>query len=124
MSSGLSELPKPSHLALGVADLAASIAFYRDVLGLAVGDLAPNAYVEWPGFLLVLDVAAPVNAEAFHFGFQVSGDGDVHAWADRLRERGATIVAGPTPRPTLRTPGSVVATIDPDGHKIEIYSGD
>ncbi len=33
-------------------------------------------------------------------------------------------VAGPAPRPTLRTLGSVVTTIDPDGHKIEIYSGD
>ena len=29
-------------------------------------------------------------------------------------------VAGPAPRPTLRTPGSVVATIDPDGDTIEI----
>jgi len=97
VSPGRSELPKPTHLALGVADLAAS---------------------------LVLDVAAPVNADAFHFGFHVAGDTDVEAWAARLRERGATTVAGPAPRPTLRTLGSVVTTIDPDGHKIEIYSGD
>ncbi len=119
-----SSLPGVTHLAIGVADLTASKRFYADVLGLDVRDLRGNAYVEWPGFLLVLDAAAPVASDPFHFGFQVENDAEVTAWAAFLRGRGATILNGPAPRPTLRTPGSVVAIADPDGHMIEIYSGD
>jgi catechol 2,3-dioxygenase-like lactoylglutathione lyase family enzyme len=118
-------LPRLSHLSIGVADLGAAKRFYEEVLGLAVRDLGNDAYVEWPGFLLVLDAAAPVAAEPFHFGFQVGSDGDVDTWAALLRERGATIVKGPSSRPTLRSPtGRVVGVADPDGHLIEIYSGD
>ncbi len=119
-----SPLPGVTHLAIGVADLGTSKRFYAEVLGLDVRDLRGNAYVEWPGFLLVLDAAAPVASDPFHFGFRVEDDDAVSAWAETLRGRGATILSGPTPRPTLRTPGSVVAVADPDGHMIEIYSGD
>ena len=125
MSDARPLLPRLSHLSIGVADLAAAKHFYRAVLGLVVRDLANDAYVEWPGFLLVLDAGAPTAAQAFHFGFQVETDDDVDAWATLLRERGATIVKGPIARPTLRTPtGRVVGVADPDGHLIEIYSGD
>ncbi len=125
MSDAFPSLPRLSHLSIGVADLGAAKRFYADVLGLEVRDLANDAYVEWPGFLLVLDAAAPVAAQPFHFGFQVGGDDEVDAWATLLRERGATIVKGPSARPTLRTPtGRVVGVADPDGHLIEIYSGD
>lgn len=118
-------LPRISHLSIGVADLGAAKHFYSDVLGLDVRDLANDAYVEWPGFLLVLDAAAPAAAQPFHFGFQVESDDDVDAWATLLHSRGATIVKGPIARPTLRTPtGRVVGVADPDGHLIEIYSGD
>lgn len=118
-------LGRPSHLSIGVADLDAAKRFYAEVLGLDVCDLGKDAYVEWPGFLLVLDAAAPAAGEPFHFGFQVESDGEVDAWATLLRERGATLVKGPVERPTLRTPtGRVVGVADPDGHLIEIYSGD
>jgi catechol 2,3-dioxygenase-like lactoylglutathione lyase family enzyme len=118
-------LPRLSHLAIGVADLGAAKGFYGEVLGLDVHDLGENAYVEWPGFLLVLDAGAPVAAQPFHFGFQVASDDDVDAWASLLQQRGATLVKGPVARPTLRTPtGRVVGIADPDGHLIEIYSGD
>jgi catechol 2,3-dioxygenase-like lactoylglutathione lyase family enzyme len=124
-SEARASLPRLSHLSIGVADLGAAKSFYADVLGLAVYDLGNDAYVEWPGFLLVLDAAAPVAAEAFHFGFAVGSDAEVDTWAALLRERGATIVKGPISRPTLRSPtGRVVGVADPDGHLIEIYSGD
>lgn len=119
------KLSKPSHLSIGVADLAAAKRFYAGILGLDVHDLGHDAYVEWPGFLLVFDVAAPAAAQPFHFGFQVESDEAVDAWAALLLERGATLVKGPVARPTLRTPtGRVVGVADPDGHLIEIYSGD
>lgn len=108
-----------------MADLGAAKRFYGEVLGLEVRELANDAYVEWPGFLLVLDAAAPAAAQPFHFGFQVASDDEVDAWAAMLGERGAPIVKGPIARPTLRTPtGRVVGVADPDGHLIEIYSGD
>ena len=125
MSDVRPPLPRLSHLSIGVADLGAAKRFYGEVLGLDVRDLASDAYVEWPGFLLVLDAAAPAAGQPFHFGFQVTSDDDVDAWATLLRERGAKIVKGPIPRPTLRSPtGRVVGVADPDGHLIEIYSGD
>ena len=125
MSDEGPSLPRLSHLSIGVADLGAAKRFYGEILGLEVRDLGNDAYVEWPGFLLVLDAAAPVAAQPFHFGFQVASDDDVDAWATLLRERGATIVKGAAARPTLRTPsGRVVGVADPDGHLIEIYSGD
>ena len=109
---------KISHLSLGVSDLRASGAFYRDALGLQVEDLGGDLAVNWPDFLLTLHENPPAGRGKFHFGFKVGQRSEVDAWAERLRGKGAQIVAGPAAREGTYH----LFVLDPDAYEIEIYA--
>jgi catechol 2,3-dioxygenase-like lactoylglutathione lyase family enzyme len=115
MQVSLAEL-RMTHLNLDARDLDASWRFYAELLGLPVVRRDGNLRVEHPTYLLVLNAGEPKVGGTFHFGFRVTGAGDVDAWIERLRSHGVPIVVEPQPA------GSVyVARVrDPDGYEIEI----
>jgi catechol 2,3-dioxygenase-like lactoylglutathione lyase family enzyme len=109
---------KIAHLSLGVSNLAQSEQFYRDVLGLPVQREGDDVFVRWPDFLLVLSERPPAGRSKFHFGFRVSSDAEVDAWADRLRSKGVQIVSGPATSDGTHQ----LFFLDPDQYEIEIFS--
>jgi catechol 2,3-dioxygenase-like lactoylglutathione lyase family enzyme len=109
-----------NHVALDVSDVAASVRFYRDVLGLPE---LPRPDFGFPGAWFRLGVTQElhlighrereVGQRAGHFALLVS---DIDAAAARLRAAGAEF-RGPKPRPD----GALqVFTADPDGNVIEL----
>ena len=109
---------KISHLSLGVTDLNASEAFYRDVLGLPTQRHGEDVRVEWPDFSLLLTERPPADRSKFHFGFRVGSEPEVDAWAERLRSHHAQIIAGPASNDGTRQ----LFFLDPDQYVIEIYA--
>jgi catechol 2,3-dioxygenase-like lactoylglutathione lyase family enzyme len=99
---------RADHVVIPVADAAASLAFYRDTLGLPLVDAISGD--DWGGrdwlmmvfaladdrqvILVALRGAAPPTLEdaglppdARHYAFAVASDHDLAAWRDRLRAR-------------------------------------
>lgn len=109
---------KISHLSLGVTDLNASEAFYRDVLGLPTQRHGEDVRVQWPDFLLLLTERPPADRSKFHFGFRVGGDAEVDSWGKRLRSNGVQILSGPASNDGTRQ----LFFLDPDQYVIEIYA--
>lgn len=107
-----------SHLSLGVADIGASEAFYRDVLGLDTKREGEDVRVAWPDFLFILTERPPADRGKFHFGFRVEDASQVDAWAERLRANGVQIIAGPSGENGSRQ----LFFLDPDDYVIEIYA--
>ena len=107
-----------SHLSLGVTDLNASEAFYRDVLELATQRAGSDVRVQWPDFLLVLTERPPAARSKFHFGFRVNAASDVDAWAERLRSHNVQILSGPASDGGTRQ----LFFLDPDQYVVEIYA--
>ena len=117
------------HQALQVTDLAASAAFYTDVLGLTErGDAAGARTIRW--FRLgdgreihLIELAEPhVAAEQTHLALAVQ---DLDAFAARLRARGVGYGswAGAAGEIGVREDGVRQLYVqDPDGHWIEINS--
>ena len=120
--------PKPgpvielNHVALDVSDVAASVRFYRDVLGLP--ELARPAFT-FPGawfrlgavqeLHLIGDRGRVVGERAGHFALLVA---DLDAVAARLRAVGV-VFRGPKSRPD----GALqLFTADPDSNVIEFTS--
>lgn len=118
-----------SHLRLVVADLPACIAFYRDVLGLALVVDVPGTYAEFDtaGARLALAGEATMGAVV---GRSVprAGDAvvvclsvdDVDAAAARARARGAVLVREPHDQPTWRQ--RVAHLRDPAGNLVELWT--
>jgi lactoylglutathione lyase len=115
--------PSVGYVIVYVRDLAASIAFYRDVVGLAL-KFEDAGYAEFATgvarFALYemrradwLTNSRTTPGPAAEVVFMVE---DVDAEARRLRELGTTILSGPADRPwghrTLHVP-------DPDGFVVE-----
>ena len=121
------------HAGLVVADVAASVAFYRDVLGLTI---VPRPAFSFDGAWLrsgdavihlleqhVGNGAAGERIDAVehpsrtrHLAFEVA---DCREAAAALIDAGQTIVVGPKSRPD----GATQAYLrDPDGYLIELYS--
>ena len=121
------------HVTVVVGDLAASRAFYVDVLGMQE---VPRPAFSFDGLwfqsgptqihlILEYDGSGPAGnlvpvehrgARTHHFAFQVD---DAHACATWLRELKVPIAAGPKERPD----GAVqVFVCDPDGHVVELTS--
>ncbi|MBS0631308.1 MAG: VOC family protein [Verrucomicrobia bacterium] len=109
-----------NHVALDVSDVAASVRFYRDGLGLPE---LPRPDFGFPGawlrigvrqeLHLIGDRARPVGERAGHFAMQVA---DIDAAAARLRGKGIAF-RGPKARPD----GAIqIFTADPDGNVIEL----
>ena len=113
-----------NHVMIRVADLEASIRFYRDVLGLRS---IPRPAFDFPGAWFALGNQelhligdpgrpAPPNGNAHHFALRID---DTHAARAELERRGWSKFRGPAPRPD----GALQLFItDPDGYLIELMS--
>lgn len=114
MTSGL------NHITLAVTDIETSFVFYRDVLGfkplvkwnkgayfLAGGDL-------W--FCLNLDEKRVPSPCYTHYAFSVELR-DFAAASERIASSGAKIFK------ENNSPGESLYFLDPDGHKLEIHTG-
>ena len=107
---------RPSHLTLGVNNLAVSERFYRDALGFSLRREDGNLRIELPDFAIVLTESPPSRLSKFHFGFRVDTAAEVDAWAARAKAFGAR-----TEWPHDRDGGRTVFINDPDDYVIEIY---
>ncbi len=109
-----------NHVALDVSDVAASVRFYRDALGLPE---LPRPDFPFPGawfrigtrqeLHLIGDRGRTIGQRSGHFAMQVS---DTAVAAERLRQAGVAF-RGPNPRPDGATQ---IFTADPDGNVIEL----
>jgi predicted enzyme related to lactoylglutathione lyase len=115
------------EIELRVADVERSRRFYRDLIGVPVGDLethgadaVPHAHAtwgEWSGAeptLLMLNIY-PARGETTRseLGFAVP---DLDAAHERLRAAGTTVVRGPVTKPWGRS----AAYRDPDGNTVSL----
>ena len=107
-----------SHLSLGVTDLNASEAFYRDILQLPTQRVGEDVRIAWPDFLLVLTERPPADRSKFHFGFRVDSEAEVDTWAERLRSHTVQIISGPATDDGTRQ----MFFLDPDQYVVEIYA--
>ncbi len=108
-----------NHITLATADLDASVAFYRDVLGLTLDQLWPGgAYLSAGALWLCLspDPKAAATVDYTHIAFDVAA-GDFDATAARIRAAGAPIWKD------NRSEGASLYFRDPTGHKLELHVG-
>lgn len=111
-----------NHLTLSVHDLARSVVFYRDMLGLRLhARWDGGAYLSAGDLWLCLslegqDTAALANPAYTHYAFSISQD-DFPAFATRLRAAGV-----PEWRQN-RSAGDSLYFLDPDGHRLEAHAG-
>lgn len=111
-----------SHLVLKVSDLDASVAWYRDALGLEAFRREPTGLVGMrsaSGFQVGLFTGGqPNNSGALdHIAFTVSDLDALTAWADHLTAIGIAH-EGIKPNPF----GHSIDLFDPDGNNIELVS--
>lgn len=127
--------PKPDklgHLVLKVRDMAASLAFYTDVVGLTVSDWIDDRMVflrcgQDHHDLALLQMApeeiarfTPGQSPVEHFSYHVASVDELEEIAAMLAERGVTIDRGIG----KHGPGanSFLVFRDPDGNNVEFYS--
>ncbi|MFJ4194845.1 fosfomycin resistance glutathione transferase [Pseudomonas sp. NPDC089534] len=111
-----------NHLTLAVTDLASSLAFYRDLLGLRVeATWDAGAYLSLPGLWLCLSLDPERNSEPAadytHYAFSL-GEVDFLPFVQRLR------AANVREWRDNRSEGASFYFLDPDGHKLEAHVGD
>jgi catechol 2,3-dioxygenase-like lactoylglutathione lyase family enzyme len=109
-----------NHLTLAVTDLAVSVAFYRDVLGMNVAaQWATGAYLEAGTLWLCLSqdagAAKATRADYTHIAFDVA-EAEFAATAARISTQARIWKDN-------RSEGDSLYFLDPDGHKLEIHSG-
>lgn len=107
-----------AFLAYSVRDVPAATAFYRDVLGLATGDMVSEHWVEFDVGGVAFGIG---NGEPLGFipgkstGLMLEVD-DAAAEHARLRERGANV------EDLIETPVCFMAFLyDPEGNKLGIH---
>lgn len=110
-----------NHVTLAVSELDQSIAFYSGLLGFVLRRRGPHsAYLEAGALWLALVLDAKVRAgplpEYSHIAFNVSA-GELTALTERL------LLAGVV-RWQEAERGDSFYFLDPDGHKLELHSGD
>jgi predicted enzyme related to lactoylglutathione lyase len=111
---------KVSVLVLGVKDLAKSVTFYRDTVGLDF-----KGQHEVLAFFALSDITLMLNGNLRREGAALAGAseivfsvGSVAAGHDLLKQRGCNFVT----QPREVTPGSWAATLaDPDGHYLTLF---
>lgn len=121
------------NVRLLVGDMAASMRFWRDVMGfrMTFGDEAMGyAYFETDsagvelmtreGFAAALGEAASQPTAKGHPAVLVFRVDDVDTAYANFVERGATAIAGPQNRPAWQVRSAHLS--DPDGYLVEIYS--
>lgn len=105
-----SHITRIPHIKIGVSDLAKSVQFYQDILGL-------EKIGEWPSYV-VFDIAGVelgLEPKAKPGIFFLVDDVD-KAYQD-LKERGASFVTEPMDQPWG---GRTATLVDPDGNTMEI----
>jgi catechol 2,3-dioxygenase-like lactoylglutathione lyase family enzyme len=112
------------HVALSVGDLERSLAFYRDVMGMALEWMPDpdNAYLTSGADNLALHrrsgSARPGAAQTLdHIGFVVSCPEDVDDWARYLEGRGVRLSMAPR---THRDGARSLYFEDPDGIRVQV----
>jgi len=112
-----------NHLTLAVSDLQRSLAFYSDVLGIAVAtEWDKGAYLECGELWLCLSLdstrqyVAPEDSDYTHYAFSVS-DEDFDDFVARLDEKNVPIWKENV------SEGKSRYFLDPDGHKLEAHVG-
>ena len=119
------------HLVLTVADIAASLAFYRDVLGMSPVAFTPDdGTTRWAltfgtQKINLHEAAAPF---APHAANPLPGSADlcfltatsIADWQTHFARQGVAIVAGPVPRTGATGPILSLYVRDPDGNLIEV----
>jgi catechol 2,3-dioxygenase len=124
-------ITKIGHVVLKVSDLAASVRFYTEVLGMSVSDIygeemMPGGMVflrfnpDHHGVALVGGGGPSSNAEMHHMAFEVGSLDEVVRARDHLRKNGARIDFEGRRRAGVQI---AVEFRDPDGHRLEIYWG-
>ena len=106
-----------NHVTLAVSDLDHSLAFYRDLLGMAPrARWATGAYLEAGSLWLCLS-AGPVapRVDDTHLAFDVEFD-DFAALSAKVRS------VAPVWRENV-SEGSSLYMLDPDGHQLELHVG-
>ncbi|ADZ91614.1 Glutathione transferase [Marinomonas mediterranea MMB-1] len=107
-----------NHITLSVSDLARSLTFYVDLLGMK-GHVKwdKGAYLSCGDLWLCLycDDVSPAG-DYTHIAFNVQ-EADFTTCRDKLRQ------AGVTEWKVNSSEGDSVYFLDPDGHKLEIHSG-
>lgn len=110
-----------NHITLGVTNLEKSFSFYQKVLELkplvrwsegAYFLTKENAF--W--FCLNLDKARKATQCCTHYAFSVS-ENDFSRLCEKINAYGSTLYQ------ENRSPGNSLYFLDPDGHKLEIHTG-
>jgi catechol 2,3-dioxygenase len=125
------QLRKIGHVVLNVTDLAASVRFYTELLGLQVSDRYPDTMVpggmvfmhlggDHHGIALVGGAAKAERTSLNHFALEVGSPDEVFRARAWLREQGV-----PIHFEGRRRAGCQIAVEfqDPDGNNVEIYWG-
>lgn len=107
-----------NHITFSVADLNASIAFYRDLLGMKLHVFwDAGAYLTAGDTWICLSLGQPEPARDYtHVAFSVSEAG-------LLELRAKVIEAGVVEWKQNTSEGGSVYLLDPDGHQLELHSG-
>ena len=109
-----------NHLTLAVGDLARSLRFYRDLLGLELRvQWAGGAYLEAGNLWLCLSVDAAARdgpcPDYTHVAFDVAPE-DFAPLCEKVRSFAAVWQEN-------RSEGNSLYILDPDGHKLELHVG-
>ncbi len=120
MSPGELKLEKIAVIMLGVKNLDASVAFYRDLLGLPLAQQAGEfAFFTAGGVTLALGVPLSKNSPAMvgatEVVFGVPGVRQAYEW---LRARGIAFLQAPR---VVNPPMWAANFTDPDGHRLSVY---
>lgn len=110
-----------NHLTLAVSDLERSVAFYSELLGFAIRMRAPSsAYLEagtlWLALVLDASVRRGSLPEYTHAAFSIAA-AELPLLAERLKSAGVMSWQ-------KSDSGDSFYFVDPDGHKLELHSGD
>ncbi|MGY5958605.1 FosA family fosfomycin resistance glutathione transferase [Kosakonia sp. BK9b] len=112
-----------NHLTLAVSELARSVEFYHQLLGLKLHARWDNgAYLSCGGLWLCLSVdvqrtpVSPQHSDYTHYAFSVD-ESDFTAFVDRLEQ------AGVANWKVNKSEGHSWYFLDPDGHKLEAHVG-
>lgn len=125
--------PRLTHVALFVADVARSVAFYREFAGMHVvhDRVDGSVHVAWiseqerdPEFVIVVIGQAPGRAGSpphmAHFGFALASRADVDAVGARAAAGGCLVEAAHDAGPIV---GYYCLLRDPDGNLVEFSHG-
>ncbi|MFN8769483.1 MAG: VOC family protein [Neisseriaceae bacterium] len=109
-----------NHITLVVSDIDQSFNFYKNILGfkpLCKWDNGAYFLVGEDWFCLNVDKNIRINAGYTHYAFTVTAD-EFEEVCKHLTKSNVTTFKENT------SPGDSIYFLDPDGHKLEIHTGD